>query len=73
MNQWKLLKIIWIKNNEGSDESENCPLIGIDMIIVLTILMKSISQLSKVLIVVRTLLVLKNQKVCSQRIVFFRE
>ena len=43
------------------------------MIIVLKILMKSISQLSKVLIVVRNLLVLKNQNVCSQRIVFFRE
>ena len=43
------------------------------MIIVLKILMKSFSQLSKVLIVVRNLLVLKNQNVCSQRIVFFRE
>ena len=43
------------------------------MIIVLKILMKSISQLSKVLIVVRNLLVLKNQNVCSQRIVVLQE
>ena len=48
MNQWKLFKKIRLKNNEGSDESENCLLIGIDMKIVLKILMKSISQLSKV-------------------------
>ena len=40
-------------------------LIGIDMIIVLKILMKSISQLSKVLFVVRKFLVLKNQSVFS--------
>ena len=63
MNQSKRFKIIPLKNNEGSDESENCLLIGIDMIIVLKILMKSISQLSKVLFVVRNFLVLKNQSV----------
>ena len=40
-------------------------LIGIDMIIVLKILMKSISQLSKVLFVKRKCLVLKNQSVFS--------
>ena len=71
MNQWKFFETIWIENNEGSDESEKCLLIGIDMIIVLKILMKSISQLSKVLVVARNLLVLKNQSVCSQRIILF--
>ena len=64
------LKTIWIKNNRGSDESANCPLIEIYMIIVLKILMKSILQLSKVLVVVRNLLVLNNQSVCSLRIFF---
>ena len=40
-------------------------LIGIDMIIVLKIVMKSISQLSKVLFVKRKFLVLMNQSVFS--------
>ena len=61
------------KNNEGSDESESCPLIGTDMIVVLKILMKSISKLSRVLFVVRNFPVLNNQSVCSQRILFYRE
>ena len=73
MNQWKCFKIIWLKNNELSDESENCLLIGIDMIIVLKISMKSILQLSKVFFVVRNFLVLKIQSVCSHRIFLFRE
>ena len=67
------LKIFWLKNSEGSDESENCLLIGIDKIIVSQILMKSISQLSKVRFVVRNFLALKNQSVCSHRIIFFRD
>ena len=71
MNQWNILRIFWSKIKENSDESENCPLIGIDMIIVLKILMKGISQLSKVLFVVRILLVLNNQSVCSERIILF--
>ena len=41
------------------------------MIIVLKILMESISQLSKVLFVVRNLLVFRNQSVCSERIILF--
>ena len=71
MNQWKFFKIIWLKNNELSDQSENCLLIGIDMIIVLKISMKSILQLSKVFFVVRNFLVLKIQSVCSHRIILF--